>query len=164
MNNRIIFAAIVTIFMIGLSIAPTGALAQSATERPALREEIERSIGVLGNGFLGKDMDSTSARDWALDVKNYNDPLCIIWSNGRDQCERDIKTGDITCRTDENRIISHYVQCTKPNFKLLKTFCLTPLIPRAMPCRKGEACRRGLLPPAPLTSLVSCLQYKKDRS
>jgi hypothetical protein len=57
-------------------------------------------------------------------VKNYDDPLCLQWSNYCDKCTRDPNDLNVvTCEQGPAECERKYVDCLQPNFKLAFKFC-----------------------------------------
>ena len=62
--------------------------------------------------------------DWRTEVRYFDNPLCLMWSNGEDKCERDPETMKARCTiAPELRMEPYTVTCRIQNRELIMSFC-----------------------------------------
>ena len=72
----------------------------------------------------GADWSIPARPDWRTEVRYFDNPLCLMWSNGEDKCERDPETMKARCTiAPELRMEPYTVTCRRQNKELIMSFC-----------------------------------------
>jgi hypothetical protein len=94
-------------------------------------------------------------------VKSFNDPLCLQWTNQCDKCVRDRKElGRISCTPGPPECHRKYVDCVQPNSKLIFSFCKEYYADSGRNTETYSQKPTPALGRFPSTQLVVCTKFK----
>jgi hypothetical protein len=72
----------------------------------------------------GSDWSIPLRPDWRTEVRHFDNPLCLRWTNGPDSCERDPETMRARCTVvPEPRSDLTAVTCTRQNTEVIMRVC-----------------------------------------